>query len=897
MADVKRSPLLRYGVALLLVSLATVITWFLQAEHTRTPFAFYFIAVIGATIYGGRWPGLMAIGLSAALSSYLILPPRFSFLIGSEGMLQLGVFLFVALVIASLTERARGAERNSLLSEANLRTTLQSIGDAVISTDSEGRVTFMNPVAQALTGWPLEEAVGRKLPEVFRIINESSRMPVESPIEKVLRDGVVVGLANHTLLISRDGREIPIDDSGAPIRDEDGHITGVVLVFHDITERRRGEEAVQKLAAIVESAKDAIFGKTLDGVITSWNKGAYMLYGYSTEEAVGQNVSMLVPEEGRAELARIMEKLRAGESIEHFETVRRAKDGQMLDVALTISLIKNDVGEIIGASTIARNITGQKQAEERFRLAVEAAPNAMVMADEAGTIVLINSQAERLLGYSRDELVGQSVEILVPERLRGPHPEQRRAFSESPMARRMGHGRDLHALRKDGREIPVEIGLNPIETDKGSLILSSIVDITERRLAETERERLLALERQARLEAEEANRLKDEFLATLSHELRTPLTAMLGWTRMLRTRMLDENTSQHALETIERNVRSQTQLIEDLLDVSRIITGKLRLETRPVELASVIEAAIDSVQPAAEAKEIVLERQLDPTASPVPGDPARLQQVVWNLLSNAVKFTPKGGRVLVALERSESYAAISVTDTGIGISHEFLPYVFDRFRQADSSSTRSHGGLGLGLAIVRHLVEIHGGAVEAASHGPQRGASFTVKLPLMAVNIRGDEAVEGGGHGTRGDGAMLECPPLLRGLRVLVVDDEEDARQLLRAILVQCEAVVETAANAGQAIEAVRRARPDVLITDIGMPGEDGYDLLKRLRADLDPKVKELPAIALTGYASEGDRMRSLAAGFQIHLTKPVDPQSLVAALSRLVKKDRAEIETEKFLS
>ncbi|HYO92382.1 MAG TPA: PAS domain S-box protein, partial [Pyrinomonadaceae bacterium] len=437
MANVKRSPLLRYGFAIVLVAVATVITWFLQAEHPRTPFAFYFIAVIAATIYGGRWPGLIAIALSGFLSSYLILPPRFSLLIGSEGLIQVGVFLFVALVISSLAERARGAEQKMRLSGASLRTTLHSIGDAVISTDSQGRVTFMNPVAQALTGWTVEEAVGRALPEVFRIINEYSRQPVESPIEKVLRDGVVVGLANHTLLISRDGREIPTDDSGAPIKDEDGNITGVVLVFHDITERRLGEAAAQKLAAIVESAEDAIFGKTLDGVITSWNKGAQRLYGYSPEEAVGQNVSMLVPEEGQAELARIMQRLRAGESLEHFETVRRRKDGRTVDVALTISLIKNDVGEVIGASTIARNITEQKRADERFRLAVESAPNAMVMLDEAGKIVLINSQTERLFGYSREELVGQSVEILVPERLRGPHPEYRRQFSSSPQARPM----------------------------------------------------------------------------------------------------------------------------------------------------------------------------------------------------------------------------------------------------------------------------------------------------------------------------------------------------------------------------------------------------------------------------------------------------------------------------
>jgi PAS domain S-box-containing protein len=767
MPEVKSSPLLRYGLAILLVLVAAAITWLLQAEQARTPFAFFFIVVVVTTLYGGRGPGLMSIALAALFSSYFILLPRYTFAIGYEGLLQLGVFLFVALVISSLAQRSRAVERRVRLSEASLRTTLQSIGDAVIATDAEGRITFMNPVAQSLTGWTLEDARGRELREVFRIINEYSRKPVESPVARVLSEGIIVGLANHTLLLARDGREIPIDDSGAPIKDEEGNTRGVVLVFHDITERRKGEEGALRLAALVESSDDAIFAKTLDGIITSWNKGAQRIYGYSAEEVVGNSVSMLVPPDRPDELMNILTRLKAGERIEHFETVRVRRDGKRIDVSLTISPIENKGGEIIGASTIARDITGRKELEE-------------------------------------------------------------------------------------------------------------------------ERKLLFAREREARIEAEEANRLKDEFLATLSHELRTPLTAMLGWTRMLRTRQLDENTSTHALETIERNVRAQTQLIEDLLDVSRIITGKLRLNTRPVELVPVIDAAIDSVQPAAEAKEITLERLLDPTASPVLGDPARLQQVVWNLLSNAVKFTPKGGRVTVALHRKDSYAAITITDDGIGINQDFLPYVFDRFRQADSSSTRSHGGLGLGLAIVRHLVELHGGAVGAESDGTQRGSSFTVKVPLMAVKIRRAETAGAGSDGAGNDDVFMECPSLLSGVRILVVDDEEDARQLLSTILEECEAVVETAASVGHAIEAIRRSTPDLIISDIGMPDEDGYELVRRLRDDEDPKLKELPAVALTAYAGEDDRARSLAAGFQIHLAKPVDPEALITAVEQLIKKDKS---------
>jgi PAS domain S-box-containing protein len=883
MPKVKSSLVFRYGLAILMVVLATALTSLLKFQ--QRPFALYFAAIMIATLYGGRGAGLLATGLGALLSAYFFLSPDHSLAIGLEGSIQLGLFFFVALIINSLTSRARGAERAARLSEAQLGTTLQSIGDAVIATDGRGRIAFMNPVAESLTGWALKDASGKELTEVFHIINENSRQSVESPVTKVLREGAVVGLANHTLLISLDGREIPIDDSGAPIKDEEGHTTGVVLVFHDITERREAEAAALKLAALVESSDDAIFGKTLDGIVTSWNSGAKRLYGYSAEEMVGKNISLLVPPNRRDELARIIERLNAGERIEHFETTRVRKDGHLIDVSLTISPIKNKKGGIIGASTIARDITEHKQAEERFRMAVESAPNAMVMADEEGTIVLINSQAETLFGYSREELIGKSVEMLVPEHFRSVHPEYRSGFFSDPQVRPMGAGRDLYGLRKDGTEVPLEIGLNPIKTAKGRLVLSSIVDITERKRVEQERERLLILEKEARIRAEEANRLKDEFLATLSHELRTPLTAMLGWTRMLRMRQLDENTSRHALQTIERNVRAQTQLIEDLLDVSRIITGKLRLDTRPVELVPVIEAAIDSVQPAAEAKDILLERSLDPMAGPVLGDPARLQQVIWNLLSNAVKFTPRGGHVRIQLARSKSSAAITIKDSGIGIKEDFLPYVFDRFRQADSSSTRAHGGLGLGLAIVRHLVELHGGTVSAESDGAERGASFTVDLPLRAVNIRRPEA---GGDGARRETEATtdECPPQLEGVRILIVDDEEDARQVLAMALRECKAVVETAANARQAIEALRRARPDVLISDIGMPDEDGYSLVQRLRADEDPRLRELPAVALTAYAGEDDRMRSIAAGFQVHLAKPVDPEALIAAVGELVKKE-----------
>ncbi|HZG52166.1 MAG TPA: hybrid sensor histidine kinase/response regulator, partial [Pyrinomonadaceae bacterium] len=394
-------------------------------------------------------------------------------------------------------------------------------------------------------------------------------------------------------------------------------------------------------------------------------------------------------------------------------------------------------------------------------------------------------------------------------------------------------------------------------------------------------------------DAQEVNRLKDEFLATLSHELRTPLTAVLGWTRLLGTGQLDEATERRALETIERNAQSQVQLIDDILDVSRIIRGKLRLNVRPAQLAPVIEAAVDSVRPAAEAKGIRLQVVLDAGAGPVTGDPDRLQQVVWNLLTNAVKFTPKDGRVQVLLARVDSHLELTVSDTGQGIEEKFLPYVFDRFRQADPSTTRKHGGLGLGLAIVRHLVELHGGTVTVESKGAGQGTTFRVSLPLMIVHQpefthAGADSAGGaataGVHPTAEAGGRLtlQCPPELEGLRVLLVEDEPDAREMLVAVLKQCRADVRAVANAADALLELEVWRPEVLISDIEMPGEDGYTLIRKIRALTPERGGKIPAAALTAYARAEDRMRALLAGFQLHVPKPVEPAELAAVVASL---------------
>ena len=404
-------------------------------------------------------------------------------------------------------------------------------------------------------------------------------------------------------------------------------------------------------------------------------------------------------------------------------------------------------------------------------------------------------------------------------------------------------------------------------------------EIRVREWAEQERARLLVLEQAARRHAEEANRMKDEFLATLSHELRTPLNAILGWVQVLRTGKLDAAAGARALETIERNSRAQAQLIADLLDVSRIITGKLRLELKPVELARIIDAALDSARPGADAKGIDLVVSLSALESPVLGDNDRLQQVIWNLLSNAIKFTPRGGRVEVRLKESGLNAVIEVRDSGIGIRPDFLPYVFDRFRQAESTLTRSHGGLGLGLSIVRHLLELHGGTVEVESEGEGKGTTFRVSLPLRGTATAG-KAMESA-PSSQAEG-VWNLPDLLAGLHVLVLEDDADSRDLLAMALEQCGAEVSAFGSVPEALAAFDVAVPDVVVSDIGVPFEDGYSFIRKVRSRLPADGGAVPAAALTAYARAEDRKQALEAGFQTHLAKPIDPSELIAAVARL---------------
>lgn len=418
--------------------------------------------------------------------------------------------------------------------------------------------------------------------------------------------------------------------------------------------------------------------------------------------------------------------------------------------------------------------------------------------------------------------------------------------------------------------------------------LTIIEDVTERVAREAElqaqieeRSRLLSSEKLARNEAERANRLKDEFLATISHELRNPLNAIMGWAHMMRLGKLNTANTERAVETIYRNAKSQSQLVADLLDVSRIISGKLRLDVRTVDLISIANAALDSIRPAADAKGIRLQTLLDPAAGPISGDADRLQQIVWNLLTNAVKFTPQGGRIQVKVQRVDSHVEIVVTDSGVGISKEFLPYVFDRFRQADASTTRKHGGLGLGLSIVRQLVDLHGGSVNVHSEGEGKGASFTITLPFVGV-VNDQQEAEPVPPTESEEILSFDGLPSLQGLKVLVVDDEADTRDLISEVLKECGSEVITSRSAAEALVALEQDKPDILISDLGMPDEDGYALITKIRALPSDRGGQIPAAALTAYARAEDRMRVLRSGFQFHLPKPVDSAELVTVVASL---------------
>ena len=781
----------------------------------------------------------------------------------------------------SIINRLRRAERDQLF----LAAVISSAEDAIISVSLDGIVTTWNSGAERIFGQSAKEMIGSNL----SVLVPASHLDEGPALIEQLQHGSRIE-HYETQRMRKDGQVIDVSMTVSPIRDSVGRLIGASAIVRDITDRKaiaKAERDQLFLASIVSSAEDAIISKDLQGVVTSWNRAAENIFGYTAEEMIGKPISLLIPPDQPDEGTQILSRIRRGERIEHHEARRLRKDGTIIDVSLTISPMRDRIGRIVGASKIARDISDRQRwykaeaAESFLGALVESAADAIVSKDLNGIVTSWNAGAQRIFGYSAAEIIGKPISLLIPA---DKPDEEPRILQRIRRGERIAHY-ETKRVRKDGQVIDVSLTVSPIRDQFGRVIAASKIarDISEsKRAATREREALREAQESrrqadvARKQAEEANAAKDEFLATISHELRTPITAILGWTRMLVMGQLDYDRQQKAFEIIDRNARAQAQLIEDLLDVSRIISGKMRVDFKSVDVTGVISSAIEALRPAAEAKRIRINFDSSSDAGPTLGDAQRLQQVVWNLLSNAIKFTPRDGAVRLSLRRVESSIELRVADNGVGIPSNFLPHVFNRFSQADSSITRSHGGLGMGLAIVRALVELHGGVVSAASAGEGKGAEFTVKLPISAVH----EDSHPQPPAKKRLQAELKSRDDLVGIKLLIVDDEQDTCDLLRFIFNECGAIVETAQSAEGALQTFDRWRPDMIISDIGMPMIDGYELIRIIRKERGSRI---PAVALTAMARVEDRIKALSAGYQMHVAKPVDPVELITIISGLV--------------
>jgi len=780
-------------------------------------------------------------------------------------------------IIRDITDR-KLLEASALDDHKRLAFHVENTPLAVIEWDNQFRVLRWSPAAQKLFGWASEEVLGKRFSDWQFVVHED----VEAVSQVGQRQNQ--GQEHHGISRNRNytklGSILHCEWYNSALYDDAGKLISVLSLVLDVTVARRIEEALRKsemqYRLLFESNPQPMWVYDLTTLrFLAVNDVAIKHYGYSRAEFLDMTIMDIRPDDD-VELLREYIATENPELDQAGEWRHRRKDGSIINVEITSNRV-NFAGRT-AEFVLANDVTERKKAEDalrisedRYRDLVDNSHELICTHDLEGRVLSVNPWAARALGYPREKLIGINIrDGLVPE-YRDKFDEYMQTVTTEGSARGVMKVRTLtgevrlweyyNTLRTEGVETPIVRGMAH--------------DVTERREA-------LKREKEARLEAEAANRVKDEFLSTLSHELRTPLTAIMGWSDLLLHDEVEPDKRRQAIETIARNANSQCQLINDLLEVSRIITGKLRLEFVACELQSVIEAAAESIRPTAEAKGIRLYLDLDWQAGSVSGDQERLQQVVWNLLANAVKFTPSGGSVNVSLKRINSHVEIMVSDTGVGIRHEFLPHVFDRFRQADGSTTRNYGGLGLGLAIVRHLVELHGGAAMAESAGENQGSRFTVRLPLMmAAEHHFDAAINAPVVAAAPRDRQLS----LDGLRVLIVDDEIDARMLLSAMLERCGADVIDVSSAREGLETIQSWRPDVLVADIGMPIEDGYALIRKVRALPNEQGGQTPALALTAYARTEDRVRAISEGYQLHLAKPVDRVELATVVASLAHK------------
>jgi PAS domain S-box-containing protein len=739
------------------------------------------------------------------------------------------------------------------------------------TTSLDGCFQTINPAFERTLGYSLQELLAQPL---LDFVHPDDRSQTGAELEKMKQEAAT--FTNRYRCKS--GEYKWLEWTAVANRDR------VYFTARDVTKRQQQQEAaLRQLAEIETIYRSAPIGLSVldtDLRFVRINQRLAEMNGLPVEEHLGRTVRELLPELADTAEALLRPVLETGEPLLNVE-IRGETPAQpgVERIWLEHFLPLKEGDRVVGISIVCEEVTDRKQMEEALR---ESEERFRTMADNAPVMIWVTDPTGYCTYLSRSwyEFTGQTEETgLGFGWLDRTHPDDRptaeRLFLDANQ-QQVAFQLEYRLQNKNGDYVWSLDAASPWFGRDGQFkgYIGSVIDISDRKQAEQEREQLLQREQTARETAEQANRIKDEFLAVLSHELRSPLNPILGWAKLLKAGNLDATKTAQALNIIERNAKLQSELIEDLLDVSRILQGKLRLNVTPIHLATTIRSAIETVRLAAEAKSIAIETHLDESTGQVAGDSTRLQQVVWNLLSNAVKFTPTGGQVAVSLVEVDGQAQITVSDNGKGIPANFLPHVFDYFRQEDGATTRKFGGLGLGLAIVRHLVELHGGMVQAESRGEGLGATFIVKLPLMAVQGTPDL-----------DRLAPELPLNLNGVRVLVVDDEIDSREFVAFVLEQAGASVTTAATAAAGFLAFMQSPPDVLLSDIGMPDMDGYELIRQVRSHSSDQAREIPAIALTAYAGELNQQKALEAGFQTHLSKPIEPDLLVRAIVGLLGK------------
>jgi PAS domain S-box-containing protein len=856
-----RPPGSDYLFAIAATTVAVAVRWCLDPWLRDNLAVVTLLAAVAASVgFGGYRPALVAAILGYLACDVLFIEPRGSLdLTDTRHLLGLLAYLLTCSIIVGFGEALRNARHRAELQRESLRTTLASIGDAVIATDTEGRVTSMNAVAEALTGWTSHEAKGQSLAAVFRIINEHTRQPVENPVAKVLEQGCVVGLANHTILIAKDGMERPIDDSAAPIRCREGKIIGCVLVFHDVTERNRAENALRRsereLADFFENASVGLHWVGPDGRILRVNQTELNLLGYTREEYVGRHIAEFHVDQPIVE--DILKRLAGGETIVDYEARLRCKDGSVRTVRICSNVLFED-GNFIHTRCLTRDVTELKSAEqnlreseERYRSLTQAITSVIWTTDADGRFVAPQPSWAAFTGQTWGELQGFGwVNALHPD-----DRERVRHLVEAACASRTlyeSDGRLWHAASGAYRHFKAR-GV-PIMNAAGSIRewVGKCLDVEDRHQAEKS--------------FEEASRRKDEFLAMLAHELRNPLAPIQNAVHLLRLTVSQDEALRTMSEMMERQVRQLVRLVDDLLDMSRITRGKIELRNERVELARVIEQAVEAAHVLVRQMEHELTVALPSEPIFLNADPARLLQVVGNLLNNACKFMGKGGRMTLLVEREGDRAILRVRDHGIGIAPDQLERVFEMFTQVDTSLERTVSGLGIGLTLVKNLVEMHGGTVTAHSSGLGSGSEFVVRLPILV------EAAQQLPEPT------VDRPLPQKARRILVVDDNQDAAVSLARLLKLTGHQSETAHDGLEAIAAAERFRPEVILLDIGLPKLNGYDACRRIREQ--PWGRDMVLVAVTGWGQEEDRRKSHEAGFHHHLVKPVEHDVLIKLLA-----------------